>query len=135
MLDDFMVRASIAGVGVALIAAPLGCFVVWRRMAYFGEATAHAAMLGIAIALSLEIPIFAGTLVAALLMALTVTQLSGRSLATDTLLGLTAHGGLALGLVVASFLSGVRIDLMAYLFGDILAVTRVDLLLLSLIHI
>ena len=130
MLDDFMVRASIAGVGVALIAAPLGCFVVWRRMAYFGEATAHAAMLGIAIALSLEIPIFAGTLVAALLMALTVTQLSGRRLATDTLLGVTAHGGLALGLVVASFLSGVRIDLMAYLFGDILAVTRVDLLLI-----
>ena len=63
-------------------------------------------------------------------MALTVTQLSGRSLATDTLLGVTAHGGLALGLVVASFLSGVRIDLMAYLFGDILAVTRVDLLLI-----
>ena len=127
MLDDFMVRASIAGVGVALIASPLGCFVVWRRMAYFGEATAHAAMLGIALALLVEVPIFAGTLVAALLMALTVTQLSGRNLASDTLLGVTAHGGLALGLVVASFLAGVRIDLMAYLFGDILAVTRMDL--------
>ena len=127
MLDDFMVRASIAGVGVALIASPLGCFVVWRRMAYFGEATAHAAMLGIALALLVEVPIFAGTLVAALLMALTVTQLSGRNLASDTLLGVTAHGGLSLGLVVASFLAGVRIDLMSYLFGDILAVTRMDL--------
>ena len=127
ILSDFMLRATIAGLGVALIAAPLGCFVVWRRMAYFGEATAHAALLGIAISLALELPIFAGTLVAALLMAWVVTQLSGRELASDTLLGVTAHAGLALGLVVASFLTGVRIDLMAYLFGDILAVTLSDL--------
>ena len=127
ILSDFMLRATIAGLGVALIAAPLGCFVVWRRMAYFGEATAHAALLGIALSLALELPIFAGTLVAALLMAWVVTQLSGRELASDTLLGVTAHAGLALGLVVASFLTGVRIDLMAYLFGDILAVTVSDL--------
>ena len=127
MFSDFMVRATIAGLGVALIAAPLGCFVVWRRMAYFGEATAHAAMLGIALSLALELPIFWGTLVAALIMAFMVSQLSGRGLASDTLLGVSAHAGLALGLVVASFLSGVRIDLMAYLFGDILAVTLADL--------
>ena len=127
ILSDFMLRATIAGLGVALIAAPLGCFVVWRRMAYFGEATAHAALLGIALSLALELPIFAGTLIAALLMAWVVTQLSGRELASDTLLGVTAHAGLALGLVVASFLTGVRIDLMAYLFGDILAVTLSDL--------
>ena len=127
ILSDFMLRATIAGLGVALIAAPLGCFVVWRRMAYFGEATAHAALLGIALSLALELPIFAGTLVAALLMAWVVTQLSGRELASDTLLGVTAHAGLAFGLVVASFLTGVRIDLMAYLFGDILAVTLSDL--------
>ena len=127
ILSDFMLRATIAGLGVAIIAAPLGCFVVWRRMAYFGEATAHAALLGIALSLALELPIFAGTLVAALLMAWVVTQLSGRELASDTLLGVTAHAGLALGLVVASFLTGVRIDLMAYLFGDILAVSLSDL--------
>lgn len=127
ILSDFMLRATIAGLGIALIAAPLGCFVVWRRMAYFGEATAHAALLGIALSLALELPIFAGTLVAALLMAWIVIQLSGRELASDTLLGVTAHAGLALGLVVASFLTGVRIDLMAYLFGDILAVTLSDL--------
>ena len=127
MFPEFMVRATIAGLGVALIAAPLGCFVVWRRMAYFGEATAHAAMLGIALSLALELPIFWGTLVAALIMAFMVSQLSGRGLASDTLLGVSAHTGLALGLVVASFLSGVRIDLMAYLFGDILAVTLADL--------
>ena len=73
MLPDFLIRATIAGLGVAIIAAPLGCFVVWRRMAYFGEATAHAALLGIALSLAIEMPIFAGTLLAALLMAFTIS--------------------------------------------------------------
>ena len=130
ILYDFMVRATVAGLGVALIAAPLGCFVVWRRMAYFGEATAHAALLGVALSLAFEIPIFLGTLLAAMLMAWVVSQLSGRELASDTLLGVSAHAGLAVGLVVASFLSGVRIDLMAYLFGDILAVNLIDLFII-----
>ena len=130
ILYDFMVRATVAGLGVALIAAPLGCFVVWRRMAYFGEATAHAALLGIALSLAFEIPIFTGTLLAAMLMAWVVSQLSGRELASDTLLGVSAHAALAVGLVVASFLSGVRIDLMAYLFGDILAVNLIDLFII-----
>ncbi len=127
MLDDFMVRAALAGVGVAIAAAPLGCFVVWRRMAYFGDATAHAAILGVAISLALSISIFAGVLVVAVLMALTVSTLSGRGYAMDTLLGVMAHSALAFGLVAVSFLSGIRIDLMAYLFGDILAVRPGDL--------
>ncbi len=127
MLDDFLVRASLAGLGVALAAAPLGCFVVWRRMAYFGDATAHAAILGVAMSLALSTSIFVGALVIALLMALTVNALSGRGYAMDTLLGVFAHSALAFGLVAVSFLSGVRIDLMAYLFGDILAVSRGDL--------
>ena len=83
MLDDFMMRAALAGIGVALAAAPLGCFVVWRRMAYFGDATAHAAILGIALSLALEISIFAGALSVSLLMAWTVTQLSARGYAID----------------------------------------------------
>ena len=127
MLDDFLTRAALAGVGVALAAAPLGCFVVWRRMAYFGDATAHAAILGVAFALAFELSIFAGALAMALAMAGTVSALSGRGFAMDTLLGVLAHSALAIGLVAASFLSGVRIDLMAYLFGDILAVSRADL--------
>lgn len=127
ILDDFMARATLAGVGVAFAAAPLGAFVVWRRMAYFGDATAHAAILGIALSLALSVPIFAGAVVVALLMALTVTFLSGRGQAMDTLLGVFAHSALAFGLVAVSFLSGIRIDLMAYLFGDILAVSRSDL--------
>lgn len=127
MLDDFMFRAALAGTGVALAAAPLGCFVVWRRMAYFGDATAHAAILGVALSLAFSMSIFVGTVVVALLMALTVSFLSGRGYAMDTLLGVLAHSALAFGLVAVSFLSGIRIDLMAYLFGDILAVSRTDL--------
>lgn len=130
MLDDFMTRATLAGIGVACAAAPLGCFVVWRRMAYFGDATAHAAILGVALALTFEVSIFAGTMVVALAMAMTVSLLSGRGYAMDTLLGVLAHSSLAFGLVAVSFLSGIRIDLMAYLFGDILAVSRTDLVVI-----
>ena len=127
MMDDFMMRAALAGIGVAFAAAPLGCFVVWRRMAYFGDATAHAAILGVALSLAFSMSIFVGTVVVALLMALVVSILSGRGYAMDTLLGVLAHSAIAFGLVAVSFLSGVRIDLMAYLFGDILAVSQDDL--------
>ena len=127
MLDDFMMRAALAGLGVACAAAPLGSFVVWRRMAYFGDATAHAAILGVALSLAFQMSIFVGATAVALVMALTVTLLTGRGYAMDTLLGVLAHSALAFGLVAVSFLSGIRIDLMAYLFGDILAVSRGDL--------
>jgi len=127
LLDDFMMRAVLAGLGLAIAAAPLGCFVVWRRMAYFGDATAHAAILGVALSLTFGTSIFAGVLVVAVAMAATVSALSGRGIAMDTLLGVMAHSALAFGLVAVSLLSGIRIDLMAYLFGDILAVTPADL--------
>lgn len=127
LLDDFMIRAALAGLGLALAAAPLGCFVVWRRMAYFGDATAHAAILGVALSLTFSASVFGGVLAVSLVMALTVSALSGRGFAMDTMLGVLAHSALAFGLVAASFLSGVRIDLMAYLFGDILAVMPADL--------
>lgn len=127
MLDSFLVRAGLAGVGVALAAAPIGCFVVWRRMAYFGDATAHASLLGVTLALATGLPVTLGVLVAAAGMALTVAGAAGRGWAADTTLGVAAHAALALGLVSLSFLSGVRVDLMGYLFGDILSVTRTDL--------
>lgn len=130
LLDDFFLRAVLAGVGVAIAAGPLGCFVVWRRMAYFGDATSHAALLGVALALATELPVTAGVTLAALGMALSVSITVGRTYAADTMLGVASHGALALGLVAISFLHGVRIDLMGYLFGDILAVTRRDLLVI-----
>lgn len=127
MLDDFMVRAGLAGLGVALAAAPLGCFVVWRRLAYIGDATSHAAILGVALALALEIPVFGGVLGVAVAVALLLSALSGRGLGSDALLGVLAHSALAFGLVAVSFLPNARVDLMAYLVGDILAVSRADL--------
>ena len=128
MLDDFMIRAALAGIGVSLAAAPIGCFVVWRRMAYFGEATAHAALLGVALSLAFEISVFTGAILVSLIMASLVTLTEGRSLFLDTLLGVAGHSSIAAGLVIVSFISGVRIDLMAYLIGDILAVSHMDLL-------
>ena len=130
LLDHFLVRAALAGIGVAIAAAPLGCFVVWRRMAYFGEATAHASVLGIALALAFSTSVFLGALITSLLMASLVSMFSGKTYAMDTLLGVMAHSALAIGLVAASFVSGARLDLVAYLFGDILAVSRTDLIVI-----
>ena len=121
MLDSFLIRAALAGIGIALAAGPLGCFIVWRRMAYFGEATAHASVLGIALSLAISAPIFYGALLVSLAMAVIVSSLSSRGYAMDTLLGVVAHSALASGLVAVSFISGIRIDIMAFLFGDILA--------------
>ncbi|MGF1660059.1 MAG: metal ABC transporter permease [Rubrimonas sp.] len=119
---EFLIRAALAGVGAAFAAGPLGCFVLWRRMAYFGDATAHAAILGVALALASETPVFLGVLASALAMAVWVSAASGRTYAMDAMLGVSAHAALAFGLIALSFLPDVRIDLMGYLFGDILAV-------------
>ena len=132
MLDDFLVRAGLAAVGLSLATGPLGAFVVWRRMAYFGDATAHAAVLGVALALATDLPIELGTLTVALAMAVTVAGLSARGWAMDTTLGVLAHSALAFGLVAISFFPAVRTDLSSYLFGDILAVSRTDLALVWL---
>jgi len=132
MLDGFLVRAALAAVAVALAAAPLGCFVVWRRMAYFGDATAHAALLGVALSLAFSVSVFAGTAVVALGMAVLVSTLSERGHAMDTLLGVLSHAALASGLVAASFLPELRADLSSWLFGDILAVGRGELALIWL---
>ena len=130
MLDDFLVRAALAGVGLSLATGPLGAFVVWRRMAYFGDATAHAAILGVALALATELPVTAGTLAVATAMALTVAAMATRGWAMDTTLGVLSHSALAFGLVAVSFFPTVRADLSSWLFGDILAVSRQDLALI-----
>ena len=127
MFDDFLIRAGLAGLGVALATGPLGSFVVWRRMAYFGDATSHAAILGVALALAFDLPVGLGTLAVALLMAVTVATLAARGWAMDTTLGVLAHSALAIGLVAVSFVPDARTDLSAWLFGDILAVSRSDL--------
>jgi len=128
-MDDFMLRAIAAGLGLSVISGPLGVFVVWLRMAYFGDTLAHSALLGIALGLLLEVNLQLSVLLLALFMAASLLVLQQRSrLASDTLLGILAHGSLAIGLVAISFQDDVRIDLLAYLFGDILAVGNTDVL-------
>jgi zinc transport system permease protein len=128
MLDDFFLRALLGGLGVAAVAGPLGCVIVWRRMAYFGDSLAHSALMGIGLGIVLGVDLGLGIFAAAAAMALLLVGLQRqRLLATDTLLGLLAHSGLALGLVALSFVETVRVDLLSYLFGDVLAVTRTDL--------
>jgi zinc transport system permease protein len=128
MIDDFLMRALIAGLGVAAVAGPLGCFVVWRRMAYFGDSLAHSALLGIALGILLGVSLTLGVIIIVTLLAVLLVLLQSHSrLASDTLLGMMSHGSLALGLVVLSFFKGIRIDLMGYLFGDILAVSLSDI--------
>ncbi len=127
LLDDFLTRSVLAGLGVALAAGPLGSFVVWRRMAYFGDATAHAAILGVALALAFDLSVFIGALVASFAMALAVSALTSRARAADTTLGVLSHGALAVGLVAVSLTPGVRVDVSAFLFGDILVVQASDL--------
>lgn len=130
MLDSFLLRAALAGLGVALAAGLLGCFVVWRRMAYFGDATAHAAILGVAVALALGLPTVLGVAVVAGVVAVAVALLADRGLAADTVLGVTAHGALGLGLFAVALTPGPRVDLEGFLFGDVLTVGRGDLALI-----
>lgn len=128
-MPDFLLNALLAGLSLALVAGPLGSFVVWRRMAYFGDTLAHAALLGVALGFLLDVsPTLAVTVGCIVLAVLLVTLQQRQPLAADTLLGILAHSTLSLGLVAISFMHEVRVDLMAYLFGDLLAVGGRDLL-------
>jgi len=131
MLDDFFIRALLAGIGVALICGPLGCFIVWRRLAYYGDTLSHSALLGVALSFLLDVNITLGVFSICLLVSFSLLYLNRHaSLSADALLGLLAHSALALGMVVLGFMAWLRIDLMGFLFGDILAVSKIDLLLI-----
>lgn len=127
-MDDFLVRALLAGLGVAIVAGPYGCFVLWRRMAYFGETLAHTALFGVAIGLFLDIDLIFG-MIGAVTVAAALLGLAQRDkrLGSDALLGILASFALAAGVIIVSMAGTVRIDLFAFLFGDILAVRLADL--------
>lgn len=126
-LPGFLVNALLAGLGVALVAGPLGAFVVWRRMAYLGDTLAHSALLGVALGLAFSVSLSLSVAMVCALLALALLLLQrNQTLATDTLLGILAHCSLALGLVAVSLLSDNRVDLYSYLFGDLLAVSRTE---------
>ncbi|MEY4640722.1 MAG: hypothetical protein RLZZ227_716 [Pseudomonadota bacterium] len=127
-MADFVLRALLAGLLLAAVAGPLGCFIVWRRMAYFGDTLAHSALLGIAFGLLFDLNMQVAVVFACCaLAALLVLMEKNKALASDTLLGILAHSSLALGLVMLSFTS-VQIDLVSYLFGDLLTVSTSELI-------
>lgn len=128
MLEPFLVRALVAAVGIGIVAAPLGCLVVWRRMSYFGGTIAHGGLLGVGLGLALGIDLTLGVVIVALLVGALLAGLGRQRLVpSDSLLGILSHATLAGGIVAASRLSGQRLDLMGYLFGDVLAVSGTDL--------
>lgn len=126
--QPFLVRALAAGVGLAVVAAPLGCVVVWRRMSYAGETLAQASLLGVALGLGLRLdptlPVIAAAVAAAIVIILFGRQ---KLLSLDSVLGLMHHATLALGYIAIAMIKGSG-DLTGYLFGDILAVTSKDLI-------
>lgn len=127
-MPDFLLYALIAGLSLAVVAGPLGSFVVWRRMAYFGDTLSHASLLGVALGFLLKINLTLAVVVCCIVIAILLVGLQRKqTLASDTLLGILAHSTLSLGLVVLSFVPNLRVDLMDYLFGDILTITLVDL--------
>lgn len=127
MYLEFMWIAACAAVGMAIMAGVLGCFVVWRRMAYFGDALSHASVLGVAISLGFGFSVYLGVAGIACLVAVLLWGFLGSQHSTDSLLGVISHGALAIGLISAA-LWGNGISLEAVLFGDILVLEWRDAL-------
>lgn len=127
IFDDFMIRSIFATLGVALCAAPIGCFVIWRRMAYFGDATSHAAILGVAFAFILNLPILLGVVVVCAIVAFLIYSLQSDQQSSDSLLGVIGYSGLALGIVFTSLFAQQQLSFESLLFGDILAISKLDL--------
>jgi zinc transport system permease protein len=133
MLPEFLLRGWLAGIAVAAVAGPLGCFVVWRRMAYFGDTLAHSALLGVTLGILFGIDLVLAVAVTSIVLALLVVLMQQQQkLASDTLLGILAHSGIAIGLVLLGLVGSIRVDLLAYLFGDILAVRWQDVVLTAI---
>lgn len=128
---ELLALPLLAGLAVALVSGPMGAVVVWRRMAFFGDTIAHGALLGAALSLALDIGLYPAVVAVCLLLALLLVALQQqRHLASDTVLGMVAHTTLALGIIAISLQPQVRVDLFAFLFGDLLAVSRSDVLVL-----
>lgn len=137
-MDDFLLRSLVAGLLIAVIGGALGSFLVWRRMAFFGDTLAHGSLLGVALGLFLGIDLTLGALLSCLVVAALFARLQGkgrRALASDTLLAVIAHGTLAFGIIAVALLAPRRAALESYLIGDLLAVSQREIIIIAMISI
>ena len=124
--------AWLAGCLIALAAAPLGSLLVWRKLAYFGDSLSHATLLGVALSLWLHVPVWGGLVAVCVMLALVLASLLGKQqLPSDALLMAVSTTTLSAGLVVIGGMDGVRVDLLSYLFGDLLSIGATDLPVLA----
>ncbi len=120
---ELLLPPLLAGLAVALVAGPMGAFVIWRRMAFFGDTLAHGALLGAAAGIAAGVALYPSVVAFSMALALLLVLLQRQfPLPTDTLLGIVSHTTLAAGVIAVSLLPGVQVDLFAFLFGDLLAV-------------
>ena len=125
MIDIFLINAIIGGLGIAAIAGLLGSFVLWKNMAYFGDALSHSALLGITIGMLFHFNLTASVILIASIFALAFSSNKTRY-SSDSILGILSYSSLSLAIILASY-SKIKIDLMSYLFGDILAINISDI--------
>jgi len=132
----FIQRALIASLIVGILCPFVGNFVVLRKMSFFSDAISHSAFAGIAVGALLGIDLSLSSLVVAILIAFFIAFLSEKTtLSHDTIIGIAFSGSIATGILIIGMLKGYRMDVFTFLFGDILAITRTDLVLLLLICI
>ncbi len=130
-MADFILFALVAGLSLAIVAGPLGSFVVWRRMSYFGDTLAHSALLGIALGLILEFSLQLSIMIVCVFSGIILVSMNRQvSIAIDTLLGILAHSTLAIGVVLLALTGSTQVSLEAYLFGELLTISVPDLLLI-----
>lgn len=136
MLSAVVLTALAAGGMLSLLLGPLGCLVVWRQMAYFGDAISHAALLGVALALVGSLPFTPAIFAVALLVAGALTAwMRDTRFHADTLLGFLAHGTLAIGLLIVALSGYTQVDVNSFLFGDILTLSISDIISVAILTV
>lgn len=128
LLDDFLLRSIIAGTMMVTIAAPIGCLMVWQRLAFLSDTLGHAAVLGVGLGLLLQLPPMVGVLGVVLLIVISLSQVVNFNNAlSETTLAIISNTGLAAGLIILGLLPENTVSVEAILFGDLLSVTLTDL--------
>ncbi|MCS7175820.1 metal ABC transporter permease [Pseudothermotoga sp.] len=134
---DFLMlyqRSFLAGLLTAVATALMGVHVVFRRMAFFGDAIAHVAFAAAAIGVTIGVSSFLSAVVLAVVASLILAKLSRRNISEDVSVGVLFSLTMAIGVILFSLVKRQR-NLMSYLFGDILTVTDTDMFYLSIVTV